>query len=59
MLAVVTLAVARQGGAHADDGGWTKIYDPPAGAPSAIEMFDDNYGLAKIGSAIEQTMDAD
>jgi photosystem II stability/assembly factor-like uncharacterized protein len=57
-LTVLALFVGASASAsHADDGGWTKIYDHPAGPPSAIEMFDDDYGLAKIGSIVEQTTD--
>jgi len=36
---------------------WEKIYDRPADAATAIEMFDDQYGLAIIGHGIERTTD--
>lgn len=57
LVVLAALASASTHASRADDGGWTKIYDHPAGAPSAIEMFDDHRGLAKIGSAIEETTD--
>lgn len=36
---------------------WEKIYDRPADSATAIEMFDDQYGLAIIGHGIERTTD--
>lgn len=36
---------------------WEKIYDRPADSATAIEMLDDQYGLAIIGHGIERTTD--
>jgi photosystem II stability/assembly factor-like uncharacterized protein len=41
----------------ADTGGWEKIYDRPADSATAIEMYDDEFGLAIIGHGIERTTD--
>lgn len=37
--------------------GWQNIYDRPADDATAIEMLDDEYGLAVIGQSIHRTTD--
>jgi photosystem II stability/assembly factor-like uncharacterized protein len=54
---LAVLAAASAPASPADDGGWTKVYDHPAGAAKSIEMFDDDFGLAVIGNGIERTTD--
>jgi photosystem II stability/assembly factor-like uncharacterized protein len=39
------------------DESWTKIYDRPAGYAAAIEMLDDDFGLAVIAKGIQRTTD--
>jgi photosystem II stability/assembly factor-like uncharacterized protein len=39
------------------DAGWERVYDRPADVASAIEMFDDQYGLAIVGHGLQRTLD--
>ncbi|HYM16783.1 MAG TPA: hypothetical protein VEZ14_14620 [Dehalococcoidia bacterium] len=60
LLAILTLSAALLASpvpAAAADGPWQKIYDRAAPQATAIEMFDDQYGLAVIGYGVQRSID--